>query len=274
MIIKKNLFNLQNGAYIVTGGCGLLGKAHCHAIAAFGGVPVIIDLNTDNSDLLKEEFKQKYNLELKIFNADITSKTALEDLCRNLSKDIEIFGLVNNAARNPVVDASGLKNSTRMENFSLKDWDLDLKVGLTGSFLCTQVFGTYMASKSGGSIVNISSDLGLIAPKQSLYKTKNTDPLNQPVKPVTYSVVKSGLIGLTRYTSTYWPQKIKCNCLCPGGVFNNQSEEFLKKVYSEIPMSRLANVNEYAGALVFLLGESSSYMNGAVISIDGGRTAW
>jgi NAD(P)-dependent dehydrogenase (short-subunit alcohol dehydrogenase family) len=86
--------------------------------------------------------------------------------------------------------------------------------------------------------------------------------------------VKSGLIGLTRYTSTYWPENVRCNCLCPGGVYNNQSPIFLDKVKNEIPMSRLANVNEYGGVIVYLLSEASSYMNGSVIPIDGGRTTW
>lgn len=274
MKIENNLFNLDHGAYIVTGGLGFLGKAHCHAIAAFGGTPVIIDVNIEEGELIKSEIKEKYNIEIELFEGDITSKISLERICKKINNNYKICGLVNNAARNPLVTKNGLENSSRLEIFKLEDWEKDIKVGLTGSFLCTQVFGTNMSKNDGGSIVNISSDLGIISPKQSLYEIKGLSKNNQPVKPITYSVVKSGLIGLTKYTSTYWPKKVRANCICPGGILNNQSEDFLQKVNCEIPLGRLANLDEYSGILIYLLSNASSYMNGSVISVDGGRTAW
>ena len=98
---------------------------------------------------------------------------------------------------------------------------------------------------------------------------------NQPVKPISYSVIKSGLIGMTRYISTYWIKEgVRCNALLPGGVENNQNEEFVEKLSNLIPMGRMANANEYKGAIAFLVSNASSYMNGALLSIDGGRTAW
>ena len=97
----------------------------------------------------------------------------------------------------------------------------------------------------------------------------------QPVKPVTYSIVKSGIIGLTRYLATYWPKsKVRCNALCPGGIENNQSEEFLNKISKKIPMGRLAKAEEYQGTIIWLLSDASSYLNGAIISVAGGRTVW
>ena len=274
MKIKSDLFNLDSGAYVVTGGLGFLGFAHCKAIAAFGGTPIAIDLSLKNYYSLKEQIKDEYDVDLLAYETDISSKDSLTKTAQLIQDKYTIRGLVNNAARNPVVDTKGLKNTSRLENFKLEEWEKDIKVGLTGAFLSTQIFGTIINNSEGGSIVNISSDLGLIAPKQSLYIQKGKSIDEQPVKPVSYSVIKSGLIGLTKYTSTYWPSKVRCNCLCPGGIFNNQSEDFLEKVYSEIPMGRLADVNEYAGALVYLLSQSSSYLNDSVISIDGGRTAW
>ena len=129
--------------------------------------------------------------------------------------------------------------------------------------------------KTGGVIVNISSDLGLMAPDQRLYMKEGTPIGRQTVKPVTYSVVKSGLIGLTRYLATYWPEKnVRCNAMCPGGIENDQPSEFLKKVSSRIPMNRLAEINEYQGTLIWMLSDASSYLNGAIIAVDGGRTAW
>ena len=95
------------------------------------------------------------------------------------------------------------------------------------------------------------------------------------VKPVTYSVVKSGLIGLTRYLSTYWADKgVRCNAICPGGVKNGQSDEFINLVSDRIPMGRLAKSDEYQGTLLWMLSDASSYLNGAIVPVDGGRTAW
>ncbi len=273
-MFSKSIFDLTHGAYIVTGGSGFLGRAHCHAIAAFGGTPIILDLNKSASDILLEEIKSEHDVRAQVYPIDITSKEELLKVLAEITKSLPIKGLVNNAARNPVVSRTGLETSSRLENFSLEDWDKDINVGLKGSFLCTQVFGSHMNEFQGGSIVNISSDLGIIAPKQSLYKIENKNESEQPVKPVTYSIVKTGLIGLTRYTASYWPTKIRCNCLCPGGIENNQSQSFLNKVCAEIPLGRLAKLDEYGGALIFLLSSASSYMNGAIISIDGGRTTW
>ena len=149
-------------------------------------------------------------------------------------------------------------------------------MGLTGSFLCSKYYGQKISKNiNGGSIVNISSDLGLIAPDQRLYKIDNVENSLQNVKPVTYSVIKSGLIGLTRYLATYWAEEgVRCNAMCPGGVENGQSEYFLEKVSSRIPMNRLARPNEYQGTLVWMLSDASSYLNGAIIAVDGGRTTW
>lgn len=274
MKIKESIFKLEKGAYIVTGGLGFLGSYHCKAIAAFGGIPIALDLNKTYGEDLKEEIKNDYGVDFYFYETDITSKDDLNNTADIIKDKFPIKGLVNNAARNPIVSKDGLQNKSRFENYLLEDWDLDLKVGLTGAFLCTQIFGSIMNNNCGGSIINISSDLGLISPKQSLYSEEGIPESNRSVKPVSYSVVKSGLIGLTRYTSTYWPTKVRCNCLCPGGILNNQSNEFLKKVNLEIPMQRLANIDEYAGALIYLLSNASSYMNGSIISIDGGRTTW
>ena len=167
-----------------------------------------------------------------------------------------------------------MKKTNRLEEFDIDQWRKDIDVGLTGSFLCSKIIGTLMSQNKGGSIINISSDLGVIAPNQDLYKIENLKPNEQPVKPITYSVVKSGLIGLTRYISTYWPTKVRCNCLCPGGVLTEQSEDFLKKINKLIPMQRMANKDEYKGSVIYLLSSASSYMTGSIISVDGGRTVW
>ena len=160
------------------------------------------------------------------------------------------------------------------ESFSLKDWNLEISIGLTGAFLCSQVFGTAMARQSkGGCILNIASDLSVISPDQRLYMKDDVLPENQPVKPITYSVIKSGLLGLTRYLSTYWSSSgVRSNCLSPGGVYNGHDEIFVKKLSDLIPLGRMAKIDEYVGAIQFLASDASSYMNGQNLVIDGGRS--
>jgi NAD(P)-dependent dehydrogenase (short-subunit alcohol dehydrogenase family) len=183
--------------------------------------------------------------------------------------------LINNAANNPKVESDGSRAWSRLENFPLEVWDDDLRVGLTGAFLCSRVFGAEMAKRGKGVILNIASDLAVIAPDQRQYRQSGVAEDQQPVKPVTYSVVKTGLIGLTRYLATYWAASgVRVNAISPGGVFNHQPDAFLQQLYQRIPLGRMANADEYQGAILFLCSDASSYMTGSNLVVDGGRTCW
>lgn len=268
-------FSLANKVVVITGAAGLLGKNHALAVHAAGGVPVLIDIDESRLKSIVSDLKKLHNAEPASFVVDITVESQVKNCCETILKKFgHIDGLVNNAANNPKIEANGVNEQSRLENFSIENWQADIAVGLTGAFLCTKYFGEAIA-KQGGSIVNISSDLGLIAPDQRLYEKHGLKPNNQPVKPVTYSVVKTGLIGLSRYTATYWAkQGVRCNSLCPGGVENSQDSSFVAKLTSLIPLGRMAKQNEYQGSLVFLLSDASSYMTGTELTADGGRTAW
>jgi NAD(P)-dependent dehydrogenase (short-subunit alcohol dehydrogenase family) len=273
----NNLFRLDGKVIVITGATGLLGRKHAEAIACYGGTPILLDLSQDIIDKFTNELNAKYNTNAIGFVIDITNEQAVESNAKLLvDKFGKIDGLVNNAANNPKVEDSKEINFSRLENFPLDIWNDDISVGLTGSFLCSKHYGEKIAQNSnGGSIVNISSDLGLIAPDQRLYKKDGIPENLQNIKPVTYSVVKTGLIGLTRYLATYWADKnVRCNAMCPGGVENGQPEEFLKEVYSRIPMNRLAKSEEYQGTLIWMLSDAASYLNGAIVPVEGGRTAW
>ena len=272
-----NLFSLSGKIVVITGAAGLLGEKHAEAVAAYGGTPVLLDLSQTAVDLLAEKLNKQYKTDAIGFSIDITNESKVESVSNEVFKRFgKIDGLVNNAANNPKVEATSEKNFSRLENFPLNIWEQDIAVGLTGSYLCIKYFGFQISqNKDGGSIVNISSDLGVMAPDQRLYEEEGAADSQQNVKPVTYSVVKSGMIGLTRYIATYWANNnVRCNAMCPGGVENGQPESFLNKVHSRIPMNRLAQPNEYQGTLIWMLSDASSYLNGAIISVDGGRTTW
>jgi NAD(P)-dependent dehydrogenase (short-subunit alcohol dehydrogenase family) len=268
---------LDEKVVVVTGASGLLGSKFCEIIIEYGGHPVLVDIDEEGSRILADSLEKKYSTSIQVFNVDITDETAVEESANKL---MQIYGkidaLVNNAANNPKIEASNEHNFSRLERFSLDNWDKDIAVGLTGAFICAKHFGNKIsANSSGGSIINIASDLGLIAPNQMLYKKDGLSRDEQPVKPVTYSVVKSGLIGLTRYLSTYWiDEGVRCNAVCPGGVKNHQEQEFLDRVSGLIPMKRLAYPDEYQGTLIWMLSDAASYLNGAIVPVDGGRTSW
>jgi len=274
--MKKDIFSLEGKVVVVTGAAGLLGRQHADAVASFGGSLVLLDLNSTLVEDLASELNYKYGVNAAGYAVDITSEEEIEQNCKDvLQRCGKIDALVNNAANNPKVDELSGKNFFRMENFPIEIWNADIAVGLTGAFLCAKHYGTAISNNpDGGLIINISSDLGLIAPDQRLYAKPDLPKEQQPVKPVTYSVIKTGLIGLTRYLATYWPDRVRCNVLCPGGVDLDLPKDFINKVTERIPMGRMAEPDEYKGVLIFLLSEASKYMNGAMISVDGGRSIW
>lgn len=274
----NDLFTLKDKVIVVTGAGGLLGFEYCKAIINAKGIPILIDINEKLLKSKVAELKQEHpSCICDGYVIDITNEKEIENNCAEiLIKYRKIDGLINNAANNPKIENNDGMNFSRLENFDINIWQKDLNVGLLGAFLCIKHYG-FAISKNlqGGSIINVSSDLGIMAPNQELYKKKGVSPDLQSVKPVTYSVVKHGINGLTRYISTYWADKnVRCNSICPGGVFNNQSDEFLEKVSKLIPLGRMAEEDELNGIIIYLLSDASSYVNGSIINIDGGRTVW
>ncbi len=270
------LFDLSGRVAIITGGCGLLGYRHAQVIAAAGGVPVLVDLGSTDPMAKAQDLTDSYRVKALGCRADITSPVEVQAL---LATVLAEFGtvdiLINNAAKNPKVESASGGGWSRLENFSLAMWEADLAVGLTGAFLCSQIIGAEMARRNKGVIINVASDLALIAPDQRLYRQEGVSAELQPVKPVTYSVVKTGLIGLTRYLATYWADRgVRVNAISPGGVYDGQPEEFVSRLQKLIPLSRMARVDEYQGAILFLCSDASSYMTGTNLVIDGGRSVW
>jgi NAD(P)-dependent dehydrogenase (short-subunit alcohol dehydrogenase family) len=269
-------FRLDNRVTVITGGAGLLGIQHAEAIAEAGGTPVLWDIDVTTAEGHVAEISKQWKVPCRAKKVDITSGEAIKD---GLSKTLSDFGrvdiLINNAANDPKVDNTSEHEWSRFENFSIEMWHKDISIGLTGAFLCSQIVGTHMAKSGGGVILNIASDLSIIAPDQRIYQKEGLSEDRQPVKPVTYSVVKHGLIGLTRYLATYWAKAgVRVNAISPGGVYTNQPEDFVARLANLIPMGRMAKKDEYRAAIIFLVSDASSYMTGANLVIDGGRTCW
>ncbi len=273
---NTNLFDLTDRVAIITGGMGLLGQQHAEAIARAGGIPVFADVRLDNIEHKSIEWKDHFGDLACAIRTDITQPASVQALLESvLAKFGRIDILINNAANNPKMEKKSDVEFSRLEFFSLKQWEADIAVGLTGAFLCSQVIGSEMARRKQGVIINVASDLAVIAPDQRLYRQPGLSDEQQPVKPITYSVVKTGLIGLTRYLATYWAEDgIRVNAISPGGVYNNQPDEFVQRLTNLIPLRRMANVDEYQAAIIYLCSDASSYMTGFNLVIDGGRSCW
>jgi NAD(P)-dependent dehydrogenase (short-subunit alcohol dehydrogenase family) len=267
------LFDLHDRVAIITGGAGMLGYQHGAILAAAGANVVLLDLAVADPQSRAKQLTEEHGPESLGISCDITSESSLEG-ARDavLQKFGRIDILINNADNNPKVE-DGNRAWSRLENFPLEVWEADIRVGLTGAFLCSRIFGAEMAKRKSGVIVNVASDLAVIAPDQRLYRVDGIPEDQQPVKPVTYSVVKTALLGLTRYLATYWSSaNIRVNAISPGGVFNGQPEVFLSRLRQLIPMDRMANKDEYQGAILFLCSDASSYMTGTNLVVDGGRS--
>ena len=272
-------FNIKDRICIVTGGGGLIGKKHTEAIIEGGGIPVLLDIVPVGMDRVKSEVQAEYgdDIVIETFVTDITKRYAIEDVRDKL---IEKYGhidvLINNAANNPKVeDKSKNLSFNTFSSFPVDIWNQDIAVGLTGAMLCAQVFGEQMEKQRKGMILNISSDYGLIAPDQRIYRKEGIPEEEQTIKPVSYSVVKHGIIGLTKYLAIYWADKgIRVNTLCPASLENGQDEEFVKKISNLIPMGRMSDPDEYVCTVLYMISDASSYMTGATVVLDGGRTSW
>lgn len=270
----RDRFDLSGKVVLITGGAGLLGSAYAGALAQAGAHPVIADIDADKAKHLAEDISAAAAGSALGLELDVTDPDSVTEMVGRVREQFDaIDGLVNNAALDPKFDKeSAGEHSSRFEDLSLQDWKRALDVNVTGMFLVAQQVAPHMAARGQGSIVNVSSTYGLVGPDQRLYQREGEPP---QFKPATYSVSKAAVLGLTRYLATYYAGSgVRVNTLTPGGVFAGHDDEFVRRYSAKTVLGRMAERDEMAAALLFLLSDASSYMTGANLVVDGGWTAW
>lgn len=273
----KNIFekfSLKGSTALITGAGGLLGPKHAEALIEAGAHVILTDCHEDRVEEKSKELNERYGDKSTSFHQmDVTS---LVDVLHVASKCGPIDILINNAAKDPKVKkGEALDLRCRFENMPFEYWQKGIDAALNGTFICSQVFSKQMKERGKGVILNISSDLGVIAPDQRIYRKEGRNDDQQPAKPITYSAAKWAIIGMTKYLAVYFANDgIRVNALSPTGVFNDHPKDFVKKLSNIIPMGRMADINEYKCAVAFLCSDASSYMTGENMVIDGGKTVW
>lgn len=268
---KMKLFDLSGKVIVLTGSAGRLGTNFAEVLSEAGANVILVDIENKKNQQLEKTISKKYNTDPMACKVDITKKDQLLKTSKQITKKYgKIDGLVNNAFYSPRTNIK--KSATKFEDFSTELWNDVVSVNLTGVFLCSQIFGKVMINqKTGGIIVNISSIYGINGADQRIYGKSN---LNSPPS---YAATKGAIVNLTKYLAAYWNRKnIRVNTMTLGGVLDKSymTNEFIKKYSDKTMIGRMANSNEYNGALLFLLSDASSYMTGSNLVLDGGWSAW
>ena len=259
------MFNdLKNKICLVTGAGGKLGLYHGKAILEKDGFLIMCDVNgkknLKNYNVLKKLFPEG---RIIVKTVDITYIKAVNQFKKSLEKKkVYIDVLINNAALDSV--PGKLKRNIDDEIFK------SFNVGVLGAVNLIEAFSKDMKKKKHGSIINIGSDLSLIAPNQRLYKGL----FKKFIKPVHYSITKHAIIGVTRYyASLLGDYNIRCNALCPGPMDDAALKlSFKQRLEKTVPLGRMGHPNELVGAIQFLSSDQSSYITGQNLLVDGGRT--
>lgn len=275
--MQDSLFSVKDKIIIVTGGFGQLGAQYVRELHSRGALVAVLG-STCSEDKINKVFNDiRDSINVRFYGVNITKV----DEITNALDDIENVwgtpdGLINNAGIDTQPSAPP-EVSGPFENFPEEVFREVVEVNLVGTFLMTQQVGARMkqAGKSG-SIVNIGSIYGVVSPVQDIYSYKKEDTGVPFIKPVAYSAAKSSVYNFTRYCATYWGRdNIRVNTLTLSGVQRaDQDPRFQKNYTARIPIGRMAQANEFNGAIVFLMSDASIYMTGANVVMDGGWTAW
>ena len=256
----KELLSLKNKIIIVTGGAGLYGKTIVEGLAEADGTVITASRNLDAGQKVVEEFRDK-GLDVHAMRVDQADHKSVMSLKGQVQKEfgrLDVF--VNNAVARPM----------KGYNAPMEQFAESMRVNATGMMDILREMTDLMDQSGGGSIINISSMMGMFGPDLSNYEGTNMgDPAPD------YFFHNAGLINLTRYLTRVLADKnIRANCISPGGFFNDQPQQFLENYCKKVPSGRrMANNDDIKGLIVLLASEASAYINGENILMDGGMHA-
>lgn len=248
---------------IIIGALGLLGKNFCNAVLHEGANLLLVDINEEIGKNFGDNLSEKFpKSQIYYSNANINNRDSLLNL---FSVAKNYFGSVDS-----IVNTAYPRNKNygrKLFDVEYEDFCENLSLNLGGYFLVTQVASEFFIKQGYGNIINISSIYGVIAPKFEVYDNTTM------TMPVEYAVIKSGLIHLTKYFAKYLKSKnIRINCISPGGIFDNQSKEFIQE-YKKLCINKgMLNAEDIIGGLIFLLSTESEFINGQNLIIDDGFT--
>lgn len=240
---------------IVAGGNGFLGKQFTDFLIKKKDLTLhVIDIS-----ISKTNKKNLHTYKCNILN-EIKVKKVINQIYKKYGS---IDVLINCTAKDYIPN----NKKKSFETLNIDELNYDFNVGITASLIMIKYTSKYMKKQKKGNILNIGSDLSFISPNQNIY--------NNFIKPISYSIVKHGVVGMTKYLATYFADyNIRSNALCPGGIYNNHDKKFVSNLRKLIPMKRMAKKNELNEAMYFLISDKSSYVNGHSLVVDGGRTIW
>ena len=258
-------FRLDGKTVVLTGAAGIIGTQVVLALVEAGARVCAIDRN---AALLKQKLGPEHGALLHCA-ADVSNRESLLKARKKLESK---WGVADALLNNAATKSSNFFEP--FETFPLEDWNEVMAVNLTGAMLSCQVFGSPMAERGGGSIVNTLSIYGIVGPDQRIYE--GSMYLGRPINtPAIYSASKAGLWGLTRYLATYWGHRsVRVNAVTPGGVSSGQNDVFMQNYSSHVPLGRMAEASDVANAMRYLASDASKYVTGHNLVVDGGWTAW
>lgn len=266
--------DLSGRTIVVTGGAGMLGSSFAGALLEAGAAVAVLDLGPPTEPRLAAlRARGDAGSRLHLVECDVRDDAAVVAAAEEVEAVLgPVDGLVNAAAIDAVPGAPAANGP--FETYPSDRFLAILDVNLVGVVRCCQAFGSRMAARGRGSIVNVASTYGLVGPDQRLYEPLRRDG-QEFFKPAVYTASKAALIGLTRYLASYWgPAGVRVNSLVPGGVEAGQHPEFVAAYAARTPLGRMARPDEYDGAVVLLMSDDTSYMTGTELVVDGGYTAW
>lgn len=267
-----SVFSLKGQVVILTGAAGFLGKKYAKALGQAGAVVSLWD--KIDLALVKQQADElaKENIEAVAFSVDITDEEAVKQAIGQLTEKYgRIDVLINNAAMNPAIGSEESKKQfVPVEEYPVELWRKELDANLTGMFICSKNVAAIMKKQGKGVIVNVASEVSNIAHDHRVYNAPGK------YKSPTYVTSKTGVLGLTRSLAAQLGEhNIRVNAFSPGGVENaKMPADFVERFSKTTMLGRMAKEKEYNGAIIFLCSEASSFMTGANLTIDGGKSSW